>query len=94
MYASISITVGLCTHIKINKIKHMLQFCFKKKMLYAAYPPAVFCSSHALQLRSQVLRQILMLYKLRVKRHFLKLSLLSVAVVVVVFFFSAQTGCF
>lgn len=66
----------------------MLQFCFKKKMLYAAYPPAVFCSSLALQLRSQVLRQILMLYKLRVRRHFLKLSLLSVAVVVFFFFCS------
>lgn len=50
-------------------------------MFYAAYLPAVLTSSLTLQLRSHVLGQILMLYKLRVGMHFPKLSLLSLAVV-------------
>lgn len=39
MYVSIFITVGLGTHIKINRFffkKHMLNFCIRKKMFYAA----------------------------------------------------------
>lgn len=60
MHASISITVGLGTHIK-----RFFHFCLNKKTLYAACPPAILTSSLAPQLWSQVLGQMFTLYKLR-----------------------------